>query len=161
MKRFFENLQDDIIKLQTFLQQEGKGLLKKINEIELKENLDNKKEELQKYVKQKMKIIEPSFKNYTEQIYKKAKKAGIDLNKLEKRLKKTTVAAEKKLKKTAKAASSSLKKTTKKAKKKLRKKTKITKSKLATTLKSNLGKKTKKVSKVKKKAQAKKTKSSK
>ena len=143
MNHLISRLQKDLVKLQTTIQKEGNDLLEKIKKLDLKDNISGKKKELEKVIDTKLGRIEPVYNKVMVEIRKNAKKAGIDLVKLEKEIKKQAKAAGKKIKS---------KKTTKKAKKKT-----AAGKKTATTAKKKTAKKTKSATKVTSRKSAKKT----
>jgi hypothetical protein len=124
MKKLIARLQKDISKLQDVVHKEGNDLLEKIKHLDLKKNIDFTKKELMHLLSVKLKKMEPSYNNFISELRKSAKKAGIELEKLEKNIK-------------AKA---------KKAKSTFPKMNKKTKSKAKTASKGTARKKTRKTS---------------
>ncbi|MEZ4741247.1 MAG: hypothetical protein R3B45_02175 [Bdellovibrionota bacterium] len=117
MNSFVERLQKDLAMLQSTLQKEGNDLVKKVKKIAAKNKLDSKAKEIEKLIERKLKTFEPAIETLYKEIKKNAKKAGVDLSKLEINFKKKTAAAKKKLKtkkKTTKKKSTTKKKTAKK-----------------------------------------------
>lgn len=87
MKKLIARLQKDISKLQTVVNKEGNDLLKKIKAMDLKKNVDVTKKELLEVISSKFKKFEPTYNTLMDEIRKNAKKAGIELEKIEKNLK--------------------------------------------------------------------------
>lgn len=87
MKTLISRIQKDITKLQKAVHKEGNELLEKIKELDLKSNLDQTKKDLMKVLTAKLKKLEPSYNTFVREIRKNAKKAGIELEKLEKTIK--------------------------------------------------------------------------
>ncbi len=97
MKKLIARIQKDISKLQSTVQKEGNDLLKKIKKLDLKSNLEHTQQELRQVLSDKLKKMEPSYNHFVDELRKNAKKAGIDVDKIEKGLKKTANEAKKKL----------------------------------------------------------------
>lgn len=131
MKLVLSRLQDDIRKLQTTIHKESADLIERVRKIDLKDNIDAGRKELEKVLGTKLKRFEPIYHTFLREIQKNAKKAGIDLGDLETRFKKSTGAAGKRLKSTRVKAGAKLK-TVKKA---VTKKKTTTKAKVAGTRK--------------------------
>ena len=83
MKSWVARLQKDIHRLQNNIQKEGYELLEKIRGLDLKENLETKKKELEKFVEMKLRKFEPAYSKLLKELQKNAKKAGLDLSILE------------------------------------------------------------------------------
>ena len=86
MKNLIARLQRDISKLQETVHKEGNDLLKKIKQMDLK-NVNATKKELLQAITTKFKKFEPTYNILVKEIKKNAKKAGIELEKIEKNLK--------------------------------------------------------------------------
>lgn len=131
MERLLDRLKKDITKLQKTIKKEGDTLVQKIQEIDLKNNFQKKKKQLEKRALKNIKKVEPICQKIVSDITKKAKKAGIDLNKIEKKIKKVTKTAKKKLTKTNTQVKKAVKDIKKKTSKKVIKKKKkiVTKKK--------------------------------
>ncbi len=117
MKKLIARIQNDIGKLQDSVQKEGNDLLEKIKSLDLKTNLEQTKAELTKVLAAKLKKMEPTYHNFVEELRKNAKKAGIDVDKLEKGFKKKTKSLKKKTPGKAKVATNKNKSARPKAKK--------------------------------------------
>ena len=107
MKTLIARLQKDISKLQATIHKEGNDLLTRVKKVDLKKDLEKTQKELKKVINAKLKKIEPTYNSFMTELFKNAKKAGIDLGKLEKGLmgaKKARGGAKKKSKTQAKAA---------------------------------------------------------
>lgn len=128
MKKLVARIQKDISKLQKTVHKEGNDLLNKIKKIDLKSNLETTRDELKKVLTAKLKKLEPTYNNFIEELRNNAKKAGIDVSKVEKNLKKKVTQAKKQLNlRTQKAKSG-----TAKAKAKTEPKTKVKRAKKST-----------------------------
>lgn len=86
MNRLVAKLQKDIEKLQQTIQKESNELLEKVRSIDLKENFEHKKKEVEKTLAQKLKKLEPAYHQFMNELKKNASKAGIDLDKIEKEI---------------------------------------------------------------------------
>ncbi len=122
MKDFITKLQKDINKLQDTVQKEGNDLVKKIKKVATKKNIEAQAKDLEHIIAEKLKNFEPALENLYKEVRKSANKAGIDLSKFERELKRKTAAAKKKIKtmkkKTTKKKTTKKKTTKKKATKK-------------------------------------------
>lgn len=87
MNKLISRIQKDIMKLQKVVHKEGNDLLEKIKELDLKTNIDQKKKELFKVLSAKLKKMEPSYNAFIDEVRKNAKKAGVELEKIEKTIK--------------------------------------------------------------------------
>ncbi len=96
MKKLIARIQSDISKLQDSVQKEGNDLLDKIKKIDLKSNIEQTKTELKKVLTAKLKKIECNYHTFVEELRKNVKKAGIDIDKIEKGIKKKASAMKKK-----------------------------------------------------------------
>ena len=119
MKKVIARFQKDIGKLQETLQKESNDLIDKVKHLELIDSIDGKKRELEKIFQKKLKKLEPAYLQFVGELRKNAKKAGIDIDKLEKEIKGKATVATKSLKKTTSAQKKKVKASTKKAKKKI------------------------------------------
>ncbi len=97
MKSLISRLQGDLNQLQKTLQKEGNDLIKKVKGASLSKNIEVGRKEVEKLIGTKLKKLEPLYENFLEEIRKNAKKAGIDITKIEKEIKKTADVARKKL----------------------------------------------------------------
>ena len=98
MKNLISRIQKDITKLQKAVHKEGNDLLDKIKDIDFKANIDQTKKELLKVLSAKLKKIEPTYNSLVEEVRKNAKKAGVELGKLEKTIKARVATKKKKSK---------------------------------------------------------------
>ena len=87
MKKLIARLQKDISKLQKTVHKEGNDLLKKIKQLDLSNNVGFTKKELLHAIGTRIKKFEPTYNTLVAEIKKNAKKAGIELDKIEKNLK--------------------------------------------------------------------------
>ncbi len=97
MKKLVARIQRDISKLQKTVHKEGNDLLNKIKKLDFKSNLESTRDELKKVLSAKLKKMEPTYHNFIEELRNNAKKAGIDVSKVEKNLKKKVTQAKKQL----------------------------------------------------------------
>ncbi len=123
MKNLISRLQGDLNQLQKSLQKEGNDLIKRVKGASLTKNIEVGRKEVEKLIINKLKKLEPLYENFVEEIRKNAKKAGIDIQKIEKEIRKTATVAKKKLhipaaKKKAKKTTKAVKATTKTVRKK-------------------------------------------
>ncbi len=125
MKDFVNKLQKDLTHLQKTLKQEGDDLVKKLRTATEKKNLKATGKQIEKLVEQRLKKFEPQVKRVVNDLRKSAKKAGINVDALEKNVREKL--GVKGTKKTAK------KKTAAKAKKATVRKRPATKRSAATT----------------------------
>lgn len=132
MKSIISKIQKDISHFQAVVEKEGNDFIKRIKKLDLKTNIDQSKKELIKILNTKLKTLEPTYNSFVDEVYKNAKKAGIDLTKIEKQLKTKA----KKVKKQIPKVKTAVKKTTKKkTKAKTRKTTGTTKKTTTATTK--------------------------
>ena len=137
MKSLINRLQRDVAKLQDTFEKESADFIERIRRVELKDNIEVKKRELEKVISTKIKNLEPVYDSFLNELRKNAKKAGIDVDRIEKEIKKRASVAGKRLgikKKSTKKTKSSAKKKTaaKKTVKKVAKKVTATKKKTTT-----------------------------
>ena len=97
MKSLINRLQKDVAKLQDTFQKESADFIDRISRVELKDNLEQKKKELEKVISSKIKSLEPVYDSFLEELRKNAEKAGIDVDRIEKEIMKRAQAASKKL----------------------------------------------------------------
>lgn len=116
MKRLISKIQKDISHLQDVVHKEGNDLLEKIKHIDLKSNMEHTKVEIMKVLNAKMKNLEPTCHSILEEVRKNAKKAGIDIDKLEHTLKAKAGMVKTKIKSRKKTVKKKTKKTGTKAK---------------------------------------------
>ena len=86
MKDFISKLQKDLNQLQKTIKKEGDDLVKIVKTTATKENIVTKGKELEKLVNAKLKEFEPQISRFMTDVRKNAKKAGIDIDVLEKQL---------------------------------------------------------------------------
>lgn len=107
VKDFLNKFQKDLNALQSSLKKEGDDLIKKVKKVTTKDELDARKRELEKLVEAKLKRMEPAINRFMHELNTNAKKAGVDLTKLESKVRSNLQTARSKLHK----AASSVKKT--------------------------------------------------
>lgn len=120
MNQLISRLQKDIEKLQKTIQKESNELLEKVRKVDLKDNFDHKKRDIEKALTLKLKKLEPAYHNFMDELRKNAKKAGIDIDKIEKEIMEKAGSRFKRAgnpKKTTKKKAGSKKKVTKKVSK--------------------------------------------
>ena len=111
MDHIIQKLRKDVKRLQGNIIKERDNLVQRIQKLNLKKSFQEKKEELEKSALENLKKFEPLYQRITEDLSKRAKKAGLDLKVIEKKL-----SLEKKLaKKTTRKKTENKKKVTKKA----------------------------------------------
>lgn len=129
MRNLFNKLQKDLTKLQTTLQKEGNDLLTRIKKLDVLDNIDTRRKEIESVIVGKLSKLEPAYFNFLDEVQKNAEKAGINLKKFESEFLKRTESARKTVsavrksksktasrKKTATKKTSTAKSTTTKAK---------------------------------------------
>ncbi|NDE14463.1 hypothetical protein EBZ80_05985 [bacterium] len=84
MKDFVGRLQKDLAHLQKTLKQEGDDLVKKLRTATTSKNLKATGRQIEKMVEQRLKKIEPQMNRVLSDLRKNAKKAGLDLDAIEK-----------------------------------------------------------------------------
>ena len=84
MKDFIAKLQKDLNQLQKTIKKEGDDLVKIVKTTATKENLVAKGKEIEILVNKKLKEFEPQITRFMTDVRKNAKKAGIDIDVLEK-----------------------------------------------------------------------------
>lgn len=86
LKNFLKNFQKDLNILQKTLKKESDDLLKRVKTAAGKENVQAKRKELEKLLEKNMKKYEPTISKFVAEVNKNAKKAGVDLTDLEKKV---------------------------------------------------------------------------
>lgn len=99
MKKLIAKLQNELTYLQDSVQKETTVLLKKLQKLHLKENLEGKKHELEKLIERKYKTFLPACNRFANELRGIAKNAGINVDEWEKNLLATTSKVTKTLKK--------------------------------------------------------------
>ena len=147
-----QKFRKDVKRLQGNFLKEKENFVQKIHKLNFKQSLQEKREEIEKTALENFKKIEPIYQKITDDLSKKAKRAGLDLKILERKLspeKKTAknssprtreVAKKKTVKKTL-FPQSSTKKVAKKTTKKTKPIEKTTKKVTKKTIKKKLTKK--------------------
>lgn len=102
MNKLINKLQKDLNKIQATIQKEGNDLLKKIKKLNIKDNLDATRREIESVIETRLAKLEPAYEKFMEEVRKNAKKTGIDFDKIEAKILSTTTKAGKKIKKTTK-----------------------------------------------------------
>jgi hypothetical protein len=97
MKNLIDKFQHELTHLQNSLQKESKVILSKLKKLDLKENLDTKRKELEKIIERKYKTFLPTANRFANELRTIGKKVGIDVEKWEKNVMQTTGAVKKKL----------------------------------------------------------------
>ena len=132
MKEFINKLQQDLTKLQKTLEKEGQDLLKKVktaaDKVAKNKKMQQTQNELERLIKSGLKQVEPAVSKFVTGVRENAKKFGINLSDLEKRVNNATRVAKTQMKKlkrkitvTKKNTATKAKKTTKTVKKKTQK----------------------------------------
>ena len=83
---FLNNFQKDLKQLQKKIKQEGDHLVSKAKTAATKDNLNAKRKEVEHLVEQKLKKLEPTINRFVHELNQTAKKAGVDLTDLEKKV---------------------------------------------------------------------------
>ena len=84
MKKLITKFQKELMHLQDTLQKESGEILGKLKNLDLKENLESKRKELEKIIERKYKTFLPTANRFANELRKIAKTAGIDIDKWEK-----------------------------------------------------------------------------
>lgn len=84
MKDFVGRLQKDLAHLQKTLKQEGDDLVKKLRTATNTKNLKATGRQLEKMVEQRLKKFEPQMNRVLKDLRTNAKKAGLDIDAIEK-----------------------------------------------------------------------------
>lgn len=84
MKDFVGKLQKDLAHLQKTLKQEGDDLVKKLRTATSTKNLRATGKQIEKMVEQRLKKFEPQMNRVLTDLRKNAKKAGLDVDAIEK-----------------------------------------------------------------------------
>jgi hypothetical protein len=108
MKKLIGRIQKDLNNFQTTLQKESTDFIDKVKNVDLKSNLDSARKEIGKLLSTKLKKIEPSYSNCVKELHKNAKKAGIDLGRIETEIKKRADVAQTKIKSTTRKTKDTL-----------------------------------------------------
>ncbi len=101
MKNFIGKLQQDLAHLQKTLKQEGDDLVKKLRIATNKKNLKATGKHLEKMVESRLKKFEPQVNRVVADLRKNAKKAGINVDAIEKNVRARLGVKTKSRKKTA------------------------------------------------------------
>lgn len=122
MKDFVKKLQKDLNVLKKDLEKESNELLKRVKTLATKENLMKKGKEIEVVVEKQLKRFEPTLNKVLQEVRKNARKAGLDVDKIEKSLRTNLTTARKTFESAAKKTTSKGKKAspTKKAASKAR-----------------------------------------
>ncbi len=83
MKDFIGKLQKDLGHLQKTLKQEGDDLVKKLKTATSRKNLTATGKQLEKMVEARLKKFEPQMNRVLDDLRKNAKKAGLDVDSIE------------------------------------------------------------------------------
>ena len=86
-------IQKDALKFQGFIQKEGVALVERINVNELCESFENRRRNLEALIHKRIKKFEPTYQILVEDLRKNAKKAGIDIDRIERSIKDTACVA--------------------------------------------------------------------
>lgn len=104
VKQFLDRFQKDLGKLQKTLKQESDELVKKVKTATTKESLNARRKEVEKLVEQSIKKYEPTINKFVHELNTTAKKAGVDLTDLEKKVRENLHSARSKLAKASATA---------------------------------------------------------
>lgn len=115
MNEILAKVQKDLSKLQKTIEKEGEVLLGKLmvaaNKATNSKNVREKRKELERLVESQIQKLEPAFEKFYSEVKTTAGKYGVDIDKIEKKVRSKTRA----VKKTAKGAASKTKKSSTKA----------------------------------------------
>ena len=101
MKDFIGKLQKDLGHLQKTLKQEGDDLVKKLKTATSRKNLTATGKQLEKMVEARLKKFEPQMNRVLDDLRKNAKKAGLDVDSIESKVRASLGVKSKGKKKTA------------------------------------------------------------
>ncbi len=99
MKKLVAKLQNELLHLQKSVQKESRDVLKKLQKIALKENLESKRRDFEKLLEHKYKTFLPTCSRFANELRSMAKTVGIDLSRFEKSVQQTTGLVKKNLEK--------------------------------------------------------------
>jgi hypothetical protein len=86
MNKVIADLQKEFAKIQDTLKAQGDQIIKRVKEQATREKLMARGKEIEKLVEKELKRVEPAVNRFLNEVRKNAKKAGIDLNMIEKTL---------------------------------------------------------------------------
>ena len=86
MNKVIADLQKEFTKIQDTLKTHGDQIIKRVKEQATKEKLMARGKEIEKLVEKELKRVEPAVNKFLTEVRKNAKKAGIDLDMIEKTL---------------------------------------------------------------------------
>ena len=86
MNKVIADLQKEFTKIQDTLKAQGDQIIKRVKEQATKEKLMARGKEIEKLVEKELKRVEPAVNKFLTEVRKNAKKAGIDLDMIEKTL---------------------------------------------------------------------------
>lgn len=87
LKDFLKNFQKDLNVLQKTLKKESDELVKKVKTTANKDSVVAKRKELEQLIEKNLKKYEPTINKFVHELNTSAKKAGVDLTQLEKKVK--------------------------------------------------------------------------
>lgn len=86
LKEFLSNFQKDLNTLQKSVKKESEDLVQKLKTAANKDSVQAKRKELEQMVEKKLKKFEPTINKFVHELNVSAKKAGVDLTELEKKV---------------------------------------------------------------------------
>jgi len=104
MNKVIADLQKEFANLQKNFKKRGDELVKRVKSQATKENLMARGKEIEKLVEKELKRVEPAVNKFLVELRKNAKKAGIDLDKIEKNVRTRIKQASKKARAAGKKA---------------------------------------------------------
>jgi hypothetical protein len=97
MKKLITRFQNELVHLQESLQKESSDILAKLKKLDLKENIESKKKDLEKIIERKYQTFLPTCNRFAHELRAIAEKAGINVDKWEKSMLHTTGVVKKKI----------------------------------------------------------------
>lgn len=86
LKEFLSNFQKDLNTLQKSVKKESEDLVQKLKTAANKDSVQAKRKELEQMVEKNLKKFEPTINKFVHELNVSAKKAGVDLTELEKKV---------------------------------------------------------------------------
>lgn len=99
LKDFLSNFQKDLNTLQKSVKKESEDLVAKLKTAANKDSVQAKRKELEQMVEKNLKKFEPTINKFVHELNVSAKKAGVDLTELEKKVRSNLQTARSKLSK--------------------------------------------------------------
>ncbi len=112
LKEFLSNFQKDLNTLQKSVKKESEDLVQKLKTAANKDSVQAKRAELEQMVEKNLKKFEPTINKFVHELNVSAKKAGVDLTELEKKVRSNLQTARTRLSKAGEGVKAKAKKKT-------------------------------------------------